>query len=179
MGRKKAIHPIVYENVDSYLYISLLLIKVLKKQYKRKYSLAYGREHRKFNPLILKKCKGCGVIFTVKYSNKKRILCKKHCGKPGRKSYIRIKDARVDGEVYPIRLLEIMERDKGICHIFNKPVNKNIHYIENDYPSLDHVMPLAKGGLHTRNNIKLAHRICNSYKRDVVDYIHEEVVTNG
>jgi 5-methylcytosine-specific restriction endonuclease McrA len=34
--------------------------------------------------------------------------------------------------------------------------------------TLDHIIPLAKGGDHTYENIKLAHMICNSYKSDKV-----------
>ncbi|MEO3856223.1 HNH endonuclease signature motif containing protein [Acrocarpospora sp. B8E8] len=35
-------------------------------------------------------------------------------------------------------------------------------------PTLDHVIPLAKGGLHEPGNLQLAHFICNSTKRDLV-----------
>lgn len=38
----------------------------------------------------------------------------------------------------------------------------------NMYPSIDHVRPLSRGGLHEWGNVKLAHRICNSIKKDNV-----------
>ena len=31
-------------------------------------------------------------------------------------------------------------------------------------PTLDHVIPMARGGAHVRENLQLAHMICNSYK---------------
>ena len=34
--------------------------------------------------------------------------------------------------------------------------------------SKDHIIPLAKGGEHSWDNIQLAHRICNSLKADKV-----------
>ena len=34
------------------------------------------------------------------------------------------------------------------------------------YPSIDHVIPLAKGGLHAWSNVKLAHKGCNEQKGD-------------
>ena len=37
---------------------------------------------------------------------------------------------------------------------------------DNMYPSIDHVKLLARGGLHEWSNVKLAHRICNSIKKD-------------
>ena len=34
------------------------------------------------------------------------------------------------------------------------------------YPSIDHASPVAKGGAHTWDNVRLAHRDCNSVKSD-------------
>ena len=34
--------------------------------------------------------------------------------------------------------------------------------------SIDHIIPLAKGGTHTYRNTALAHKLCNSRKRDKV-----------
>jgi 5-methylcytosine-specific restriction endonuclease McrA len=32
------------------------------------------------------------------------------------------------------------------------------------YPSIDHIVPMSKGGDHVWNNVQVAHIICNSYK---------------
>jgi 5-methylcytosine-specific restriction endonuclease McrA len=32
------------------------------------------------------------------------------------------------------------------------------------YPSIDHIIPLSKGGTQSWENVKLAHRHCNSIK---------------
>mgnify|MGYP001584484191 CR=1 FL=1 len=53
----------------------------------------------------------------------------------------------------------IMERDKMICGICHKRVAKK------DL-SFDHIVPLSCGGAHTEGNIQVAHRRCNSAKRD-------------
>jgi len=42
----------------------------------------------------------------------------------------------------------------GICHEFVPPEQR----------SLDHIVPLARGGAHIRSNVQLAHRRCNSRK---------------
>ena len=34
----------------------------------------------------------------------------------------------------------------------------------NNYPSIEHIKPAALGGSHTWDNVKLAHRRCNSLK---------------
>lgn len=33
---------------------------------------------------------------------------------------------------------------------------------------MDHIIPLARGGLHTEDNLQLAHYLCNVLKRDHV-----------
>lgn len=34
--------------------------------------------------------------------------------------------------------------------------------------TIDHIIPLSKGGTHTYNNVQLAHYICNSKKSDKI-----------
>jgi len=55
-------------------------------------------------------------------------------------------------------------RDGGICHICKGIVDWEASPLSNRYGSIDHVVPLAKGGTHTWDNVKLAHRLCNSRK---------------
>lgn len=48
----------------------------------------------------------------------------------------------------------IYERDGGKCHICGKRVaTKDM--------SLDHLVPVSKGGAHMATNLRLAHRVCN------------------
>lgn len=84
----------------------------------------------------------------------------------------RIKNnGRIDQD---IELSRLYKRDNGVCYICGKQCdysdykyNDNGVFIAgNNYPSIDHVEPLSKGGLHTWDNIKLAHRLCNSLKKD-------------
>ncbi len=56
---------------------------------------------------------------------------------------------------------KIYERDKWICGICGRKVNKNLKYPNKFSAVLDHVLPLSKGGSHTEDNIQLAHWLCN------------------
>ena len=74
-----------------------------------------------------------------------------------------------------IKLDEVIERDNGICYICGCRTTKEDHHyrhgwftIGDSYPTIDHVIPLAKGGTHTWDNVRLACRRCNSEKRDSV-----------
>ena len=42
-------------------------------------------------------------------------------------------------------------------------------HIKRLYPTIDHIIPLSKGGTHTWNNVQLAHMCCNAGKCDKVD----------
>jgi hypothetical protein len=63
----------------------------------------------------------------------------------------------------------IFERDGWTCHICGDPVDRNAEVPDLAAPTLDHVVPLARGGRHTETNIKTAHFYCNSVKRDLED----------
>lgn len=61
---------------------------------------------------------------------------------------------------------EIYERDGWRCGICSKPVSKRLAYPHPMSATLDHVIPLSKGGGHTRSNVQCAHFMCNSLKAD-------------
>lgn len=59
-----------------------------------------------------------------------------------------------------INVFDLSERDSGICGICKK-------FIEQFHEkSIDHVLPVSRGGTHTWDNVQLAHRICNSVKNN-------------
>lgn len=56
----------------------------------------------------------------------------------------------------------IYARDGWVCWICNEPVDRDADILDNRYPSLDHVLPRKHGGTHSPNNLRTAHRQCNS-----------------
>jgi 5-methylcytosine-specific restriction endonuclease McrA len=56
----------------------------------------------------------------------------------------------------PYRDADIFLRDAGICQICLEPVTSD--------PTIDHIIPLSKGGFDCPANVQLAHRSCNSRK---------------
>lgn len=71
-----------------------------------------------------------------------------------------------------VTLKRVIKRDGGICQLCGKPVdttsNKNGR-VRSYYPSIDHIVPMSKGGGHVWNNVQLAHMICNSRKGATCD----------
>jgi len=54
---------------------------------------------------------------------------------------------------------EIYVRDKGICHICRRKVSRKTF-------TLDHLIPLSRGGLHAASNVAIAHHRCNCLRSD-------------
>lgn len=63
--------------------------------------------------------------------------------------------------------LEVLNRDKWTCHICGIKTPKRLRGSYDDCaPELDHIIPLAAGGAHTRQNTACACRRCNHKKGD-------------
>ncbi len=59
---------------------------------------------------------------------------------------------------------EVFERDGWVCGICGQLIDPVLKWPEPRSASLDHVLPLAAGGEHTRANTQAAHLICNIRK---------------
>ncbi len=59
---------------------------------------------------------------------------------------------------------------QDICGICGKPVDKSLKYPDPWSATVDHIVPIAKGG-HPADldNLQLAHRCCNREKSDKID----------
>lgn len=72
--------------------------------------------------------------------------------------------------------IEVLGRDGWVCHICGESIDKGLEFPHRLYGTLDHVVPLNKGGLHCLDNVKSAHWICNSMKRDNEDFEVDDVL---
>lgn len=120
-------------------------------------------------------CVACGKEFTstrrgVKY-------CSKHCRNRlhwKNNELRRERNIKANGLIdKDITLDKLYARDKGVCHICGKQCNykdfvvvDNTFIVGRDYPSIDHIKPISKGGNHSWGNVKLAHIGCNSKKNN-------------
>lgn len=56
---------------------------------------------------------------------------------------------------------EVYERDGWTCQLCGDPVDPDLDYPDPACASLDHVVPLSRGGTHDSTNLQLAHLRCN------------------
>ena len=135
-------------------------------------------------------CKECGREFTrheyaINSGMKSRITnwtpkyCCSACGKraTGRSGRARRRRRERKLEYKQIPLAALIERDGGICQLCGEPVDQTDGYFDiyglfhvgRNYQTVDHIIPLTRGGDNTWDNVQLAHQHCNSAKCDRVD----------
>ena len=123
--------------------------------------------------LAIHVCKNCGKEYCIEVSgyNSKQ-YCSEKCMKRWAmrvKNDRRVRKMKHRKHDNDITLEKLFVRDGGVCYLCGGACDWNDMKDGNagdSYPSIDHVVPLAKDGTHTWNNIKLAHRKCNWEKRD-------------
>lgn len=52
----------------------------------------------------------------------------------------------------------------GVCGICGDPMDRTVQHPDPASSTLDHIVPLAKGGPHEQSNLQWAHRVCNIRK---------------
>ena len=69
----------------------------------------------------------------------------------------------------PIDRLLIFERDDWFCHICKTEIDRDKRFPDDMAATLDHIIPLSKGGTHTWDNVASAHARCNYIKGNSLD----------
>ncbi|WP_253213721.1 HNH endonuclease [Tetragenococcus halophilus] len=114
-----------------------------------------------------RKCRYCGSLgceFDGKFCSKK---CKTNSFIFSRraKDKIRYQRARRNGRFdSDIDIHKLIERDGERCYLCGDKVLFYYHYNDPKYPTIEHVTPIAKGGTHSWDNVKVACRECNTRK---------------
>lgn len=64
-------------------------------------------------------------------------------------------------------------RDKGLCQICFEPILLSISYPDTRSLSIDHIIPISKGGTSAMGNLQVTHLKCNMLKKDTLDFIYK------
>lgn len=125
----------------------------------------------KVKPVLTKVCVECGNTFQT--TNNKKVCCSSECTKhrSNNKHDRRLK--KYGQKDNGITLKALFKRDNGICYLCGKQCDWNDKTINNrgtitgdDYPSIDHIIPLSLGGVNEWDNVRLACRRCNTKKNN-------------
>lgn len=120
------------------------------------------------NRLVCGVCKICDSSFVSFYRD---ITCSSECQDKYRRAASmeqkHRRRARMRGAfVAPVFRKKVFESDGYRCHICNKMTKKTAVVPHPMAPTIDHLIPLAKGGTHEPINCRTAHFMCNSIKGD-------------
>jgi len=63
-----------------------------------------------------------------------------------------------------VSIEKVFFRDGGRCHICKRKLNLEVKYPNSRFSSIDHIIPISKGGTHEYKNVKLACFECNVRK---------------
>lgn len=124
--------------------------------------------------------KACSEVCRKELKNKGRRGDKRKQSPSGRIDYY-CSTFRRRAEHYGVRYErfdkhEIYARDNWVCGICGTPIDKTKTFPSPASPSLDHIIPMSKGGPHTRQNTQAAHLSCNAGKKNQEGYVPSEGV---
>lgn len=116
----------------------------------------------------LHRCPVCGAVTDNKIYCSTKCYAKASEAAKDANRRKKIQSALVDKG---INLEDLFKRDNGICAICGGKCDWSDHtyrgryfVVGKTYPSIDHIIPLVKGGEHSWANVQLAHHRCNSAK---------------
>lgn len=95
---------------------------------------------------IITRCKDCQIERRRIRDRKKTLIRQKSISNPR------------------ISVALIAKRDCYLCHLCNQIVDMDIKRTDKMGATIDHIVPLSKGGLDNMENVALAHWICNIKK---------------
>ena len=67
-----------------------------------------------------------------------------------------------------LKAKKIIFASQSVCGICGRPVDFDKKFPDPWSATIDHIIPVARGGLHAWDNVRLAHFMCNVLKSDKV-----------
>ena len=126
-------------------------------------------------------CIVCGSAFET-YNPAQKTCCKE-CGRKlanSRKQKRIPKEQMVDKD---ITLEALYRRDSGVCYLCGGLCDwndKDRNIVGSMYPSIDHIIPVSRGGFHSWDNVRLAHFECNVKKsNDLIPDVEKLIPENA
>ena len=127
---------------------------------------------------LTRPCVECGTPFYNPHPL--ALTCSPLCSKRRANRHLRLYNSKrlnesniVDKD---ITVQKLFDKYDGICYLCGKKCDFNDKVITEEgytivgktYPSIEHVIPISKNGLHSWDNVNLAHHYCNTLKSNKI-----------
>lgn len=133
-------------------------------------------------------CPICGTA--VKQKGNKLKYCSRVCSIKAqadvyrRNTLTRRALRKTNGKVETINPKEIFDRDGWRCQLCGKKVSKKLYKIKGtkryaNAPSIDHIIPISRGGEHIKANVQCACYLCNCRKGNRVSNGGDQLLLFG
>jgi len=150
--------------------------KDLAKQYRKKLarqseskarpSSEAVKQRKLFTPIVITGCRLCGHVFVSVYLT--QIYCSRRCAERYRKTIDKVDRLKYRelrrSQGFKAKLYWKSNGQCGICH---KHIDLNKAYPDLESFSVDHIIPLSKGGSENQDNLQAAHLSCNISKSNL------------
>ena len=101
------------------------------------------------------------------------------CGRPNRRWSYEYRARKWSAFVEQVEPSRVLERDGWICQLCMEPIDMTVAWPDPLSPSIDHVVPLSKGGDHSYANCQAAHLGCNCAKGAKEEVTRPDDLANG
>jgi hypothetical protein len=132
----------------------------------------YRNQQLKIGLLNSKKVRACIACNKIipKTARADKKYCSEECSSKLRGRTMNVeRRIRTSEPVLHFKRVDIYERDNWTCQLCLKSVNPNLAFPDSMCASLDHVIPLSRGGSHKSSNVQLAHLRCNTSRGNKVE----------
>lgn len=111
-------------------------------------------------------CGWCGGEVLLPGASKAAKRYHPDCKAAARRAHYRRKNVLRQGvgRAISLRIGELGERDHWRCGLCGQQVVQSLSGVNPEGPTVDHILPISRGGLDEWDNVQLAHRRCNTLK---------------
>lgn len=138
----------------------------------RKYcTTACAARYLRGNPLS-KECAICGARFDPRsLHGRDASVCSDECARIRAREHddIRRFASGLTPEGRRVRY-SVMKRDGWVCQLCGDATDRSVMWPHPLYPTIDHIVPVSKGGTHDMSNLQCAHARCNIRKQAMLPH---------
>ena len=135
--------------------------------------LARNARRTNFRTIYPRRCVNCEQAFIT--TNQEQVYCTQEC-RLQRKRQMREENEKKLGTRTQSFKRKLYFRDSGLCGVCGEPILLSDKYPHPRSLSIDHIVPISKGGHHAQYNLQITHWICNVNKgnKTLGNYLDDE-----